>query len=166
MADRGTGPPVGLTETSVRAVVEDFYGRIRADPELGPMFETRLADRWPEHLARMCDFWTTVLLGTRRYRGHPMASHMRVPGLEPAHFTRWMDVFARTARAHLAEDAAVEMIRRAGRMRRALERAVCAPDRDSHSPAGPDSSSGPSADPHPGPHVDTRLPLASHSTGP
>jgi len=121
------GDPEGmqLTEESVRVVVEDFYGRVRADPDLAPMFESRLGDRWQEHLERMCDFWTTVLLGTRRYRGNPMASHMTIPDISPSHFTRWMNLFARTARAHLSEPAAADMIGRAERMRWALQRAAC-----------------------------------------
>jgi len=125
-----------LTEESVRAVVEDFYGRVRADPDLAPMFESRLGDRWSAHLDRMCDFWTTVLLGTRRYRGNPMASHMTIPDIAPSHFTRWMNLFARTARAHLSEPAAADMIERAERMRWALQRAACGTDPapDTHLP--------------------------------
>jgi len=125
-----------LTDESVRAVVEDFYGRVRADPDLAPMFESRLGDRWSAHLDRMCDFWTTVLLGTRRYRGNPMASHMTIPDIAPSHFTRWMNLFARTARAHLSEPAAADMIERAERMRRALQRAACGTDPapDTHLP--------------------------------
>lgn len=132
-ADPGSTDPrrMELTEESIRVVVEDFYGRIRADPVLAPMFESRLADRWQEHLGRMCDFWTTVLLGTRRYRGHPMESHMGIPDLEPSHFTRWMNLFARTARAHLVELAADDMIGRAERMRWALQRAACGSGADS-----------------------------------
>jgi len=125
-----------LTDESVRAVVEDFYGRVRADPDLAPMFESRLGDRWSAHLDRMCDFWTTVLLGTRRYRGNPMASHMTIPDIAPSHFTRWTNLFARTARAHLSEPAAADMIERAERMRRALQRAACGTDPapDTHLP--------------------------------
>ena len=114
-----------IDESGIRTLVYTFYDRIRAEPELGPMFERRLAGRWDPHLEKMCDFWSTVLLGTARFRGNPMAMHMDIPGLKPAHFDRWIELFDQTAHEVLPRHQAADIVGRSMRMRVALERAAC-----------------------------------------
>lgn len=118
--------PDAPDETGVRDLVHEFYARVREHPELGPLFEERLAGRWPEHLERMCAFWNTVLFGARSYRGDPMGAHTRIPGLEPHHFSAWMDLFTDTAAEVLPPAGAADVVGRAERMRQALERTACA----------------------------------------
>lgn len=89
--------PGELTESLIHKVVHDFYGRIRADELLGPVFNGNIdPDAWPEHLRKMCDFWSSVLLRTRRYDGRPLPPHLRIDGLEEAHFRRWLQLFKQT----------------------------------------------------------------------
>jgi len=38
------GVAVGVTEDVIRAQVHAFYGRVRADPMLGPIFEAKIDD--------------------------------------------------------------------------------------------------------------------------
>lgn len=93
----GPGAAVGLTEEMIAAQVHTFYGRVRRDPVLGPVFNAAIED-WDEHLAKLCDFWSSVLLATGRFRGSPMAAHARRPAIQDEHFALWLDLFERTAR--------------------------------------------------------------------
>jgi hemoglobin len=93
----GPGAAVGLNEAMIATQVRTFYGRVREHPVLGPIFNDAVDD-WDEHLAKLCDFWSSVLLATGRFRGSPMAAHARRPAIETAHFALWLDLFERTAR--------------------------------------------------------------------
>ena len=44
---------LGVTADFIPVLVETFYGRVQAHPELGPVFEARLAGRWPAHVRAM-----------------------------------------------------------------------------------------------------------------
>jgi hemoglobin len=125
-----------VTSAEIRTLVVEFYDRVREDPDLGPIFGDRMDGRWPEHLERMCEFWSTVLLGTRSYRGDPMGAHIRIPGITRSHFGAWMDLFTVTAEETMTPEGAANVVARAGRMRLALERVAC--DAPEH-PEVPDS---------------------------
>jgi len=83
----------------IRAVVDDFYGRIRQDPMLGPVFAARIED-WGPHLNKMYGFWSTVLLGDRQYTGNPFVKHQAMSELSAGHFERWLNLFAETLETH------------------------------------------------------------------
>src|SRR6188472_3464551 len=83
-------------EAMIHALVHAFYARVRGDAELGPIFNRAVAD-WDSHLATMCDFWSSVMLTTGRYKGRPMQAHMRLKMLKPEHFQRWLALFRQTA---------------------------------------------------------------------
>lgn len=65
---------------------------------LGPIFESRVVD-WNQHLAKMVDFWSSVLRGTARYTGAPMPKHVALPGLTAELFHRWLALFRETTQA-------------------------------------------------------------------
>jgi hemoglobin len=115
-----------ITEQEIHDLVHAFYGRVREDASLGPIFERQLAGRWELHLEKMCDFWSGVLLATRRFHGNPVEAHTRVPGISPQHFDRWIELFERTALDVLRPHHATDVASRAARMRVVLERAACA----------------------------------------
>jgi hemoglobin len=92
----GPGAAAGVDEAMIQALVPAFYARVRQDPELGPVFE-REVDDWDEHLAKLVDFWSSVLLATGRFQGQPMAVHVRVGDIGPQHFARWLALFESTA---------------------------------------------------------------------
>ncbi len=115
--------PARVTEAEIRELVFRFYDSVRADPLLGPVFEVRLAGRWDEHLEKMCDFWSTVLLATGRYRGNPREVHNRIPEIGEEHYDRWIDLFGQTARSTLREPLAEDVLGRGHRMRVVLQRA-------------------------------------------
>jgi Domain of unknown function DUF488 len=55
-----------LSEDTIRHLVDSFYAKVRADPELGPIFERAIVGDWGPHLATMHDFWSSVMLTTGR----------------------------------------------------------------------------------------------------
>lgn len=76
-------------------LVDTFYGKVRQDDLIGPVFEEKIQDRWPHHLSIMYRFWGTVLLGERSYFGSPFLKHATLP-VEGPHFERWLDFFYTT----------------------------------------------------------------------
>jgi hemoglobin len=92
---RGVSPVDGLDEDGIRRLVDTFYGKVRADAELGPIFERAITD-WEPHLATMVDFWSSVTMMSGRYKGNPLAKHMRIEGMEPRLFDRWLALFGET----------------------------------------------------------------------
>jgi len=113
----GPGHPAGIDEALIETQVRTFYGRVRRDPVLGPIFNEAIED-WEAHLAKLCDFWSSVLLMTGRFKGSPMAAHARRPDIADSHFPLWLDLFERTAREvcpPAAADLFVEKSRMIGR---------------------------------------------------
>ncbi|WP_337188429.1 group III truncated hemoglobin [Phenylobacterium sp.] len=92
----GPGVAAGVDEAVIRTQVHTFYGRVRVHPVLGPVFNSAIGD-WDEHLAKLCDFWSSVLLMTGRFKGSPMAAHARRPDIRDEHFAVWLDLFEATA---------------------------------------------------------------------
>ena len=88
--------PAAISEVQIRMLVDRFYERIRADADLGPIFEIAIAGDWGPHLAKMYDFWSSVMLMTGRYKGNPVAVHRRIDGLEIHLFDRWLSLFGQT----------------------------------------------------------------------
>ncbi len=78
-------------------VVLAFYVDVRRDPALGPIFEKAIEGQWDAHLAKLCDFWSSVLLMSGRFKGTPMTTHLSLPTLRATHFARWLHLFAQTA---------------------------------------------------------------------
>jgi hemoglobin len=109
----------GVDEAMVRRLVHGFYERVRRDPLIGPVFEQRIQD-WEPHLARMCDFWSSVVLMTGRYSGAPMPRHVVLP-VDARHYDRWLELFRETANAVCTPGAAEVFIDRATMIARSLE---------------------------------------------
>lgn len=94
---REAAEAIGVDAEYVDCFVEEFYGRIRSDDMLGPIFAEHITD-WPPHLARMKAFWRSVLHNSGEFSGNPMQKHLAIPGLEAAHFERWLELFYETLR--------------------------------------------------------------------
>ena len=105
---------VKITEEEISALVERFYARVRVDDEIGPIFNAIVGD-WPHHLATLKDFWSSVLLTSGRYKGHPMLTHLQLP-LDPNHFRRWLTLFSETANETLSPSHAAEIIEKSHRI--------------------------------------------------
>lgn len=110
-----------ITRDNVKKLVCQFYGRVREDDLLGPVFLKALGDDWSSHLDRLSEFWSTIMLGTRSFHGNVYATHMRLNGIEPAHFRRWLDLFEQTANALFKQELADQFIVMARRVASSLQ---------------------------------------------
>jgi len=110
-----------IDEQTIRALVHAFYGRVRADEQIGPIFARVIGQGWDVHLAKMCDFWSSVMLLTGRYKGQPMVAHMRLKMIRPEHFARWLELFRQTANDLCTPQIAALFIARAENIARSLQ---------------------------------------------
>lgn len=84
----------GIDEAFVSLLVESFYTKVRADSDLGPIFDGVIGDNWPTHMNKMKQFWGAIALKTGEYHGRPMPAHMKLKQVERWHFDRWLELFA------------------------------------------------------------------------
>ena len=99
-----------VSEDGIRQLVDAFYVKVRADPELAPIFAHAIPGDWQPHLTKMYAFWSSVMLTTGRYKGNPVAKHLVIPGMTPQLFERWLALFEATCR-ELFDDATSEAFR-------------------------------------------------------
>ena len=104
-----------LTLDDVKILVDRFYGKVRSDELLAPIFNERIRDRWPEHLEKMYRFWQTVLLGEHTYMGSPFPPHANLP-VDKSHFDRWLNLFKETLDEFFRGEKANEAKWRADKM--------------------------------------------------
>lgn len=109
-----------VDEAGIAALVDAFYGKVRSDPDLGPVFAGAISD-WGPHLDTMKRFWNSVMLRTASYHGTPMQKHAALPGLTPELFGRWLALFDRTAGELFVPELAAEFGTRAHRIARSLQ---------------------------------------------
>jgi hemoglobin len=102
-----------VTEHSIAAMVDTFYGKIRDDRLLGPVFAEAIGSDWTPHLTKMKAFWSTVLLASRTYKGNPMIAHLQLPRLTQGHFERWLELWRETAAALCSENVGSLFVQRA-----------------------------------------------------
>lgn len=117
-ADAGAGV---TTEAEIERLVRYFYARIRIDPVLGPIFLEAIGRDWEPHLLKMCDFWSSVMLTTGRYKGQPMRAHLKLKTVTPKHFDRWLMLFRETAEEVCAPETAERFVEKAARIAESLQ---------------------------------------------
>jgi hemoglobin len=111
----------GVDEAMIHTLVHTFYGKVREDSFIGPIFARAIGVDWDPHLAKMCDFWSSVVLMSGRFKGNPMVAHMRIKTIEPQHFERWLELFRQTAAEVCAPQAAAKFVMRAENVARSLQ---------------------------------------------
>lgn len=119
-------PTPALDDTALAGLVAHFYARVHDDATLGAMFGAAIADdAWPGHLARMAQFWSSVMLGSGRYHGNLVAAHMgHRESISPAMFARWLALWEESARACLAPSDADAALIKARRIAESLQLAL------------------------------------------
>lgn len=111
-----------ISEELIKSVVHRFYGKVRGDAVLGPIFENAIAeDQWPAHLEKMCAFWSSIMMMSGRYHGNPMMAHMRIKSIRPEHFAHWLNLFRQTASEVCNDEIAELFIGRAENIARSLQ---------------------------------------------
>lgn len=103
------------TLEDIENLVNTFYGFVRTDKLLGPVFDQRIEDRWPLHLEKMVRFWETVLLEKKTYFGAPFPPHATLP-ISADHFERWLLLFYKAVNELFKGEIADEAKWRADKM--------------------------------------------------
>ena len=110
-----------ISEEDIDRLVPAFYDRVRTDPILGPIFNQAIDD-WPLHLEKLKAFWSSVMLGTGRYKGQPMVAHVRhEPHMTADNFHRWLALWQQTSGDILAPDVAAAFQEKADRIAESLQ---------------------------------------------
>ena len=82
-----------ISEEQIRLLVDSFYGKIRVDADLDPIFERVVAGDWETHLAKMYDFCSSVMLTTRYRKENLFAVRKHFDGLEIGLLDRCLALF-------------------------------------------------------------------------
>lgn len=116
-----------ITEQSIQVLVDTFYERIRAHPTLGPVFIQAIGegdDVWRPHLAKMYDFWSSVMLTSGRYHGTPVQKHKGLPPFDAELFDQWLVLFEDTARDIHSDEIAMKYVETSQRIANSLKLAL------------------------------------------
>ncbi|MFH6602516.1 group III truncated hemoglobin [Maribacter algicola] len=89
-----------INRDDVSRLVTTFYGKIRKDDTLGPIFNTIITN-WEDHFELLTDFWETQLFLRRKYHGNPVIAHQKVDekighSITPEHFGLWLNLWFAT----------------------------------------------------------------------
>ncbi len=140
----GAAPTLALPHEEIRSLVERFYGRVRQDTVLAPVFTAAVGDTdaaWAAHLDRLADFWSSVMQASGRYHGDPFSAHLRLKTLDPAMFDRWLALFHATCAEMFDPTVAAAFTGKAERIARSLRMGLFPqlPPRTDHSGPFPTS---------------------------
>jgi len=93
------------TTDDVKLLVDEFYGKVREDDLLDPIFNGFAHVDWAAHLPKMYAFWNAMILGIQGYAGRPFPPHVPLP-VSREHFQRWVGLFHATVDEHFAGENA------------------------------------------------------------
>jgi hemoglobin len=111
-----------MTEDFVERLLDAFYAKVRRDPELAPVFEGIIRDRWPEHMLRIKSFWLTALRISSGYHGPDfMPAHLRHASIQATQLTRWLALFEETVQEMAPADEQARLMRIAHAMAENLQ---------------------------------------------
>ena len=111
-------------EAVLPALLERFYARVRADQDLGPVFNDAIGD-WSHHMGVLTDFWSSVMLASGRYKGNPMQAHARhADRIRPEMFARWLALWAETTAEMASPPVAAALQAKAARIGQSLDLAL------------------------------------------
>lgn len=83
---------MGIEPEVISGIVLEFYGKVRAHPVLGPVFDDNI-ENWDLHLQKMERFWRSVLLNTGEYSGKPVQAHLGLADMSGDLFPIWLRLF-------------------------------------------------------------------------
>ncbi len=110
-----------ITRENVKLLVDQFYGRVHDDAILGSVFTRALGTDWTDHLEKLTEFWSTIVLGTRSFHGNVYGKHMALEGITPKHFQRWLSLFEETITTLFDANAAAQFRTMAHRVASSLQ---------------------------------------------
>jgi hemoglobin len=87
------------TRKDIEQLVNSFYTKVRDDETIGHIFNDIAKVDWSHHLPKMYDFFETVILRQKGFKGNPMETHFSLNKkfpLQSEHFNRWKELFFTT----------------------------------------------------------------------
>ncbi|EQB14700.1 hypothetical protein L288_00680 [Sphingobium quisquiliarum P25] len=113
-----------IRESDLGPLVDAFYARVRGDAALGPIFNDAIHD-WPDHLKKLTAFWSSVMLASGRYKGQPVAAHMKHKArITPELFDRWLLLWKETTDDLMTPKAAAALQAKAAQIAESLQLAM------------------------------------------
>ena len=91
----------------IELLVNKFYEKVNQDDLLAWIFNDLSKVDWRSHLPVMYDFWSSILLGTKAYKGQPFDVHLYLP-VDKRHFDRWVGLFEETVDENFSGPVAKE----------------------------------------------------------
>jgi hemoglobin len=83
------------SRADLEILLDRFYGRVREDQKIGPIFNEVAKVDWDQHVKKIYNFWDDLLFGAHSYHGRPFPPHVPL-GLKVEHFERWLELFFQT----------------------------------------------------------------------
>ncbi len=87
---------MGIDDSLIDLIVDNFYGRVKQDPRLSPIFDGVIGERWDTHLPKMKAFWGAIVFSDGRFKGSPVKTHQGLVGVTPDDFQIWLTLFRET----------------------------------------------------------------------
>ena len=113
-----------ITEDQIATLISRFYERVRKDALIGPVL-TGAIDNWLPHLETLTAFWSSVMLTSGRYKGNPIAAHMKhLATIRPPMFDRWLTLWVQVTAETLPAGIARELQAKAQRIAQSLKLAL------------------------------------------
>jgi hemoglobin len=115
---------VQVSEEQLERLIPRFYARVRDDALIGPVFNSAIDD-WKHHLEKLVSFWSSVMLTSGRYKGNPVAAHLKhLPTITPPMFDRWLTLWTEVTAEILPAAAAAALQGKAARIAESLKLAM------------------------------------------
>lgn len=99
----------------IQLMVNEFYGKVKNNELLGPVFEKIVQGNWQPHLEKMYSFWETIVFNVHKYTGSPFQKHLPLD-INAEHFKTWLHLFHSTIDFHFEGKNAEEIKKRSSQM--------------------------------------------------
>lgn len=104
------------SKADVDLLVKEFYKEALKNPVIGHFFTEVVQLDLHEHLPKIQNFWSDILLGSKLFKGNPMTKHLALNQLSPLHnehFDEWLHLWEMTVLKYFEGEKANEAILRA-----------------------------------------------------
>jgi hemoglobin len=106
-----------MTEHLIRKLMYAFYGKVRSDAVLGPIFMNAIGTDWDAHIERIISFWLAATRLRLGYEGKRfMPAHLQHKFIRSEHLPRWLALFRETTSEHCSPLQSAALVDIAERM--------------------------------------------------
>ena len=101
----------GLTRGLIRDLMFAFYGKVRSDALLVPIFTRAIGTDWDAHIERIISFWLTATRLGRGYDGTRfMSAHLQHSSIHAEDLPRWLALFRQTIGERCSPEQAAVLV--------------------------------------------------------